>query len=556
MRDVRRAVTDDHPLGLLALVSSLLAVVDPRRKSPMERSLSGDDELTRDELVRSFVGVRTPETSALLAVIAAMSDDQLERARILRELQARRDPLPTWVATLKDTEVYGTVEMTHVLGDGDNVMVGARLPTGEELSVVVYIDHNLGTVAKDAFVVPESIHGLVEMMKAKADDPDMAWSDLDPAEARARISDAIDTGAITFPPFETDTWPACRPLVEWITRLLPPGGHGYQRPEWSDDQRRQLSERFFASPFAHDLGDPDFAALLDSVLWFGCDYGPGDPMRWSTVAVELLLSDWIPRKIMADASYLAKAPELLRAFVAFCHDEAGIRPALTAETLDAIDDCEAEYQRTIRSPRPQGPMALLAAMDMFGSEDEIGEDEPWDWEEVMLDSLRREVGGDDALDQLDDDPLPDEPFNWEGITEDVRERVGEVLELCDRACDEMLDVEYRTACRRFLARVASGDPGVFRRKARPETAAAAVCWVIGKANDLFRWPGGGFQVQDLMFHFGLKGSVSQRAGTLLKAAGLDTGTYRGVCLGSPALLVSGRRRRVMELRDRYLLAFR
>jgi hypothetical protein len=191
--------------------------------------------------------------------------------------------------------------MTHVLGDGDNVMIGARLATGEELSVVVYIDHNLGTVTKDAFVVPESIQGLVELMKATTEDPDTTWNDLEPADARARITEAIDTGAITFPPFETDTWPACRPLVEWITRLLPPGGHDYQRPEWSDDQRRQLTERFFASPFACDLGGPDFDDLLDSVLWFGCDYGPGDPMRWSPVAVEMLLADWIPRKIVADA---------------------------------------------------------------------------------------------------------------------------------------------------------------------------------------------------------------------------------------------------------------
>gem|GEM_PF-4533582 len=29
MRDVRRALADPHPLGLLALASSLLAVVDP-----------------------------------------------------------------------------------------------------------------------------------------------------------------------------------------------------------------------------------------------------------------------------------------------------------------------------------------------------------------------------------------------------------------------------------------------------------------------------------------------------------------------------------------------
>ena len=43
--------------------------------------------------------------------------------------------------------------MSHVLGDGDNIMLGARLPGGHELTCVIYIDHNLGTLVKDAFVV-------------------------------------------------------------------------------------------------------------------------------------------------------------------------------------------------------------------------------------------------------------------------------------------------------------------------------------------------------------------------------------------------------------------
>ncbi len=377
VRDVRRAIGADHPLEFLALVSSLLAVVDPRRKSPMERAVpEGADVLTLEELVRSFLEVDAPETSALLAVIAAVSDDQLQEARIYRELRARGHRLPPAVAELKGTEAYRTVEMVHVLGDGDNVMVGARLPTGEELTVVVYIDHNLGTVAKDAFVVPEPIEDVIALMRSKVDDPDTTWDDLDPADARARISEAIEIGAITFPPFESDTWPACRPLVGWITRLLPAGGQGYQRPEWDDHRQRALAERFLASRFGKDMGDPDHASLLDSVLWFGSDYGPGDPMRWSPVAVELLLADWIPRKIVADPGYLAKAPDLLRAFVAFCHDERGIRPALTAETLGAIDRWEPDYQQAIRSPRPQGPMAILARMVLLDADGEGGEQLP------------------------------------------------------------------------------------------------------------------------------------------------------------------------------------
>src|SRR5262249_14493530 len=162
--------------------------------------------------------------------------------------------------------------------------------------------------------------------------------------------------------FETDTWPACRPVVEWAIGMLPTGGTGYQRPQWSEERQGELTERFFASPFAADLGSADHRRLLGSLPWVRTDYGPGDPLPWSPVPVEILLVDWIPRKIVADTAYLAKAPEVLRSFIRFCHHERGIRAALTEDTLAAVDKYEPIYQRTIASPRPQGPAALLAAM--------------------------------------------------------------------------------------------------------------------------------------------------------------------------------------------------
>ena len=136
-------------------------------------------------------------------------------------------------------------------------------------------------------------------------------------------------------------------------------------------------------------------------------------------------------------------------------------------------------------------------------------DSPWplpeaevpSYPEIMLDTLRRAVGGEDALDKLDAVPLPDEPFAWAPIPADIHARVTEVLRLVDRCCDELLDVEYRTACRRYLGRAAAADPEIFRRRSRAETAAAAICWGIGKANDLFN---GVMLVKDLMAHFGIE----------------------------------------------------
>lgn len=144
-----------------------------------------------------------------------------------------------------------------------------------------------------------------QLREATDHDPDTTFADLALADARARVEDAIDVGAVTYPPLESETWPVCRPLVEWVLRAMPEGGTGFARPEWDEQSRAALADRFLASPWAGDL-DGDDVALLDSLLWFACDYGPADPRRWSTTRVEMLLADWLPRKVIADADFLAR----------------------------------------------------------------------------------------------------------------------------------------------------------------------------------------------------------------------------------------------------------
>jgi hypothetical protein len=375
-----------------------------------------------------------------------VGDDDVLRTRIRRELATRPKLLELdWLDTLWQIETYRAVLMSHVLGDGDNVIVGARLTGGQEITCSIYIDHNVGTLVKDAYMSSEPIDVVLARYQEVADDPDTRWDDLSLADAKTRIDEAIHRAAITVPPFETETWPACRALIEWVTRGLPAGGVGHEWPEWESDALASVAERFFGSEVGVPFDDHDHRDLLDSLLWYATDYGNADPFRWSPVKVELLLGDWLPRKIVAPAEYLALAPDLLRAFVRYAHAEVELRPELTPEALAAVDEWEPEYQSLIRSSRPQGPAALLAAMG-------LNVDDPASLGEVTLDQLASDVGGRVELDRLDDHPLPDEPFRGDGIADDIAARVQEILTLTDRYCDEFLDVELRTACRRLLAR--------------------------------------------------------------------------------------------------------
>jgi hypothetical protein len=76
----------------------------------------------------------------------------------------------------------------------------------------------------------------------------------------------------------------------------------------------------------------------------------------------------------------------------------------------------------IRSPRPQGPAALLANLGVLGG-DTPWEDEPFDFHQHFLDHLAEEVGGWDALDSLDGTPLPEEEFAWDQVPADLRGRL-------------------------------------------------------------------------------------------------------------------------------------
>jgi hypothetical protein len=532
MEETRQSLATGKPLDFLAYVSTLLAALDPRAKDPFERARQ-QDAVTVPALVGSFAEVELPETTALLAALAVLGPDELSRARARRAYAVRPHMVPDWLARLDETLVDRAVESTHVLGDGENVMLNVRLP-GYDMTMVVYIDHNLGTVVKDGFPAPADVDGVVGRLREASDDPDLRYGDIPLADARARISEAMEKGGHMFPPLETETWPASRPLAEWLLRLLPEGGTGYARPQWSQAALRKLANRFFGSPFGRRLDNKDNRNLLDQFLWFGTDYGPGDPLRWSPVAVEILMADWIPRKIAADPAFLAKAPALLREFIRYCHDERGIRPSLTQETLAAVNHYEPDYQRAIRSPRPQGPEALLAAMGLLGEPDDV-----FPVEKFLLDELADEVGGYDVLDSLDDEPLPDEEFAWGSVPEDARDQVQKVLDKCDECADSLLGPEYGTACRRLLARAARGVPGTSLASAKPELAAAAVCWVIGRGNHLFGTRPGELKVKDLTGYF------TQLAGfrtptTDHQPAGPVPRSYRGLAValgyfdGSPS----------------------
>lgn len=552
----RAALRSPEPLDLLMHASTLVVALDrhldARTDPPSGPDDDGDGAYTatgtaspafpaEEELLESFIGVNCAETTALLILLRTFRPDLA--GAIDPALASRRQPMPTWLRHIDEVEIEPrAVRMSDRLGDGENYVISARLAGGHDLSIVMYVDHNMGTIVKDAFPMP---YGMEEFLGFSSDQEDFAEiqiSDIDLPTVRAVLSDALDTGDYLdiYPELDSETWPLCRPLLDWLLSKLPAGGAVPRSREWSGRELLQLQSRFFASEYGRGLAEGTGPGLLRGIVEFSMQMDTGDPLRWSPVNVEVLLTQWIPTTYLGAPGEVAALPNLLRAFVRFAHAEREIPPELTLETLSSIDRFEPDFQSMMLDDERQG--RVLEAISAF-----------MDSPEMRLGELAIEVGGPEALESLDAEPLPDEALDLSMVDDDIRPVVETISGLCDGFADENLDVEFRTGMRRLLRAVAEKKPAVFRRKAKPEGRAAAAAWLVCSANDTVG-SYGPMRAKDLMAWFGLKGSASQTARVYREVLwqdtdGIDPWMVPSHILGSPDYLTSTYRERLIAHRD-------
>lgn len=339
MRDVRAALDAGHPLDLLVLVSTLIEAVTPDRLA--FRKAGQRQRVCLKDLIAGFVGTQIRETTALLAVLSEFLVDDEELQRICaQEVANRPHRLPRWIAGLPGIQVRRVARMAHLLGDSDELLIGARLIGGQELTCVVRIDHNVISGLDDAFVVADSIDKVRDAAVETNTDPDVSFVEMTLADTRAWIQHGLVRTAF---PRLSESWANCRPLVRWLIGHMPEGGHAYERPcdDWLATSR--LLKTFFTSPQGRPFNRFDHEELLAELLDAGC----GDPLRWSVGRVQqalgglYYLDDHMPVECVLDA------PDLLRAFIPVAHALSGIREQLTARALDMIGEMEPAFQRRI-----------------------------------------------------------------------------------------------------------------------------------------------------------------------------------------------------------------
>lgn len=339
--EVREALDAEHPLDMLGLVSWMIQASAPRSPLLMQPDEPAPPRL--DELVEAFADVDAPETTALLAVIGQLSADPAVAARCGEIVGTRDDELPSWIPGLERATVQRTVRMTHVLNEGDDLVLGISLPGGRQLTCVVFIDHTMISEVGDAFFVPSPIDDVLAVAEASRTDEDITFVDISPADARAWIEHGLEVIDSTGLPVQSETWPGCRPLVQWVIQHLPGGGVPYEPEPWDVEANRVLLEDFFSLPD----GRPYAGAATESLLEACLEFDQADPLRWSARRIDEMLAGLVPLDQDFPAGALLQVPAMLRAFVPFAHARSGIRQGLTEEALEAIADSESDYRDTV-----------------------------------------------------------------------------------------------------------------------------------------------------------------------------------------------------------------
>ncbi|MEI8334947.1 MAG: hypothetical protein WCH74_14015, partial [Chloroflexota bacterium] len=93
---------------------------------------------------------------------------------------------------------------------------------------------------------------------------------------------------------------------------------------------------------------------------FAGDYGAWDPLRWSPIAIEILLADWLPRKAILGPGEIEVLPEVLRRFVRFSARRKGLSGEVIAETLVAVDSFAPDFIEGMADEGQAGPAKQIA----------------------------------------------------------------------------------------------------------------------------------------------------------------------------------------------------
>jgi hypothetical protein len=270
---------------------------------------------------------------------------------------------PLWAAALGNARsTAAALVADETFDDGASVIVEFRGDGYETHTLGIYIDHNLGGLVKDVFVAGPLDEVRDAFGRRAPDAAGLLITNLELAEARARIEAALYMLDHTYdPPVNEDVRPA-RAMIDARMRLLP---SGFQLPdddrELTPERRDGLLAAFLAAPEGRRWRRDEYAQdVARLAIDFGADYNHGGPLRWSPVVVEIFMTSWLARKVDREPEFFNRVPDVLTDWVRYAGARRHVPEAALRDAVMAVEDYREEMLETVEDPTAWGPAKVFA----------------------------------------------------------------------------------------------------------------------------------------------------------------------------------------------------
>lgn len=298
----------------------------------------------------------------LLRGLASLGDDPVDRLAqdAAAELAKRGVEGPEWLRCVGEAEaVAAKLIRERVYDDGVTVLVELSWPDGRSGAFGVYVDHNLGGMAKDILTVPSI--AAVEEIAEKAGEQAIYFEPTSLDDAAARIVAAMDLTDMTFEAPVSDDYRELDAYVTSQVMRMPLEAEPPEHPEVAPEERERLVDAFLATPHGAACADDDDALHVVSLaITFCCDYVDGRPLRWSPVVVELFMADWLPRKVVKETAFYERLPQVLADWIRFAGERRGTPAHAIEETVASVEYSREEMLRGVEDPGAWGPAKTFA----------------------------------------------------------------------------------------------------------------------------------------------------------------------------------------------------
>lgn len=282
------------------------------------------------------------------------TEDAARAQEHIDDLLAAGVSKPAWADVLGRPEAISAYEaVDDDYGDQFVEVVISRYPGSEPHALCVMIDRNFGYAARDAFLVADHLDQL------RADyETELEVRDVSLRHAGGWIAQsAAVTAVLGLSMPVADGYDATVALLDVRSRSLSEGWTpGF--PLLTEKERDAVFNEIEGSPEGEGLSDDELSLVLTLVdIKNEVD---GDPLRWSPLAVEVMLLWHLPHEMLdSPPEAITRAMEAL---VRYAGRVQGVPADLFGPTLEAVKEFGEQYTDAVRDASGGVVVALAKAM--------------------------------------------------------------------------------------------------------------------------------------------------------------------------------------------------